>query len=144
MQTSQEVITDTIVKQVASLAATGSNLQEIATSLSISKYYVKKVLAMDSAKALIKEIGDEATSVAKNSIRTKVGLLAKEVGRVIEERLSENDLEAVKVALKIIGFDAQEQGPQETNINVILPGQSEPKPIDGEFRTIETHSYETE
>jgi hypothetical protein len=132
------VIDELVVKQVAALSATGASPVAIAEQLGMSRYQVKKIIASGQYAEVIKDIGDEVVKGAKQVIRSKTSELAKEITRVLTERLAENDLEAVKVALKIIGFDnSDDKDKGETNINVILPGQSNEQVIEPEFRTLE-------
>ena len=130
-------ITDVIIKQVAALSATGASILEISEQLHISRYHAKKITLQPEFKKIIRDIGDDAVATAKQLLRTKTGELANEVYRVIRERLEDNDLEAAKVVLKIIGFDQQEQTQGDTQINVVLPGQAEVKTVDSEFRVLE-------
>lgn len=135
MPSPEVTISDLVIKQVSASAATGATIGQIATQLSLSKYHVKKIMAMPEFKKIVKDIGDEAVNNAKQVIRSSTSELAAEVSRVLKERLEDNDLEAVKVALKIIGFDQQEQSKGDTNIVVQLPGNTE-QVIESEHYTI--------
>lgn len=130
---------EVVTRQVAALAASGASRTVIASQLGLSLYKVKAVMASDEFKQLVTDIGDEATRTAKQQIKASVGNLATEVARVLKEQLQENNLEAVKIALKVMGFDQAEEQKGDTNIQVILPGQ-EKNVIEGEFRAIETES----
>lgn len=143
MPTPEVVISDLVVKQAAAQAATGATITQIAASLGISKYHVKRIMQTPKFKAVIKDIGDEAVTNAKQVIRSKTGELAQEVSRVLKERLEDNDLEAVKVALKIIGFDSQETERGDTNIVVQLPGIQE-KTVTAEFKEVEVTDADTD
>jgi hypothetical protein len=132
------VIDELVVKQVAALSATGASPVAIAEQLGMSRYQVKKIIASGRYAEIVKDIGDEVVKGAKQVIRSKTSELAKEITRVLTERLADNDLEAVKVALKIIGFDnSDDKDKGDTNINVILPGQNNDQVIEPEFRTLE-------
>lgn len=137
MAAPEVIISEAIVKQVAASAATGATVGQIAASLALSKYHVKKIMATNDFKTLVRGIGDEAVNNAKQVIRANTSDMAAEVTRVLKERLEDNDLEAVKVALKIIGFDQQEQTKGDTNIVVQLPGQVE-QVIESEYHEIES------
>lgn len=135
MPAPEVIINEAIIAQAAALAATGATTQQIATQLGMSKYHAKKVMSYPEFKKQVKAIGDEAVNNAKQIIRSQTSDLANEVARVLKARLEENDLEAVKVALKVIGFEQEEQNRGDTNIVVQLPGSVE-KHVESEFAVI--------
>lgn len=136
MPTPEVVISEAVLKQAAALAAQGATIKQIAERLGVSQFITKKMMANPDFKHWIKEIGDEALNNAKQIIRAKTSDLANEVTRVLKARLEEDDLEAVKIALKVIGFDQpQDTGKGDTTLVVNLPGVSE-KAIVTEFRPV--------
>jgi hypothetical protein len=121
------VIDELVVKQVAALAISGASPKAIADELGITPYQARKILASDNCKQLIKTVGDEALAQAKSIIRTETSKLAVEVMRALRAKLAKDDLDAVKVALRVLGLDQpEEKDTGNTHISVVLPGQSQP------------------
>lgn len=115
-------IAEMTIKQVAAMAATGASRNEIADQLKISRYTASKIMTLPLFKIVVKEIGDEAVSNAKQIIRSKTGFLAQKIMEVLTARLEKDDLEAVKVALKIMGFDQSDAPKGDTTFTIQLPG----------------------
>ncbi len=127
----ETLLTEVVVKQVAALAVSGATPGEIAAKLGMTKWQVKKAMQLPAYKAYMKEVGDAALSTAKEFIRAEMGKLSKEIMRVIRTQLEEKDsLDAVKIALKVVGFDQEEQVKGDTTLNVIMPGANKPETKD--------------
>ena len=124
-KTPSVIIDETIIKQVAASAVLGSSVNQMATELGISRFQVRKVMNMPEFKAIMQDLGNDSINTAKQAIRAKTADMAAEVTRVLMEQLKENSLEAVKIALRIMGFDNEERQVADTQINVVLPGSKQ-------------------
>lgn len=121
------VIDEIILRRIAIAAATLMPATKIAEEVGLSPYQVRRLMGTPKFREVLKELSDMETGMARLAMRTEVSKLANEALRVIREQLGENSLEAVKIALKIMGLDAVEDksnGP--TTISVVLPGQQAP------------------
>lgn len=118
-------ITNEMIKKVAICAATGATVNAISTETGISRHLIRKIMFTPKFKEELRVTTDEVTSQAKTYLRAEISKLSHEVFRVISDQLREkNSLEAVKIALKIMGFENEEEKKQgDTNIVVKLPGQ---------------------
>lgn len=132
------VINTVLAKQIAGLALIKTPQKAISEQLGLTAYQVGKIMASDEFKAALKEIGDASVAEAKQTIRAQTSKLAQEVTRVLTAKLQEDNLEAVKIALKIIGFDEEEKVTGDTNISVVLPGVAAP------VKTVESDVIEIE
>ena len=130
-----KVIQDTIVKQVAALAITGAPKSAICEQLKMSDHFVRRIFKDERFKSELKAIGDEAVEVAKNTMKARVASLSDDVMHAITMQLREKySIEAVKVALRILGFGEEQQGSAVTNLQVVLPGARQEESIDAEHR----------
>lgn len=120
-------ITEMLIRRVALLTVGGANITQIAQELSIDRSVVRKILNKDECKSIVEEIEREGMATAKAIIRSQTSQLATKIIKVINDHLDNGNLEAVKVGLKILGFNEQEQVKQnDTSITVVLPGSAVP------------------
>ena len=120
--------------QVAALAATGATRNAIAKQLEISPFYVNRIFKSEEFQKQVRDIAEEAVGTAKNTIRFRVAELATDVLNALTYQLRDkSSIEAVKVALKVLGFGEDEQVKNDTNIQVVLPGVKE-ESVSAEYR----------
>lgn len=112
--------------EVAVLAIAGMPQTGIAKKLSISRSKVQTIQRKPEYKALFDDMVNETVGTAKGVIKHETAKLASEVMRVLITQLRDKDnLEAVKIALKVLGVDQlEEQEKGGTSINLVLPGQA--------------------
>lgn len=114
-----------LAKKIAAMYATGiTSERAIAKELQVSPYVVRKVRESPEYLNVVKGIGDEVLTQAKGLIRSETAKLAKEAIRVLKAQLKDNNLDAVKVALKVLGFEDKNEEKGDTNIQVVLPTSS--------------------
>lgn len=118
------VVAELQIKQVASLLLLHKNTFEIAKELSVSFNRAKELIASPAVRAIVNEAGDAAVVVARNTLKREVAGLTDLIIEVLKEHLEqERSLEAIKIALPIIGMKELEQkGDQNTAITVVMPG----------------------
>ncbi len=122
------VVDELMTRQVASLLATGATSVKIAQDLGVSRNVVARIAGMDSTRALVKEIGDSAIAGAKAEIRLATAGMVRKIMDVINQNLDEGNLDAVKVGLKILGFQDNEPVNQgAATLQVIMPGAAVPE-----------------
>jgi hypothetical protein len=123
-----EVVEESLTQQVAALAFQNIPEYKIAEELKITRYRCRKILASKEFKDIVREIGEDAVVLAKNYIKDKVAKLSPEIYETIRINLVEKrSMEAVKVALKVVGFEQEEEVKQAaTMMQIILPGAALP------------------
>lgn len=140
------IVDELLTRQVASLLASGSTPTQIAQVLGISRTLASKICLLPSTKSFLKEVGESSLAEAKLTIRTRVSRLANKILDVIEAKLDEGELDAVKVGLKVLGLDvAEPPSSTGTSLTVVLPGHAPaPKPIEAEFSDVAPEGEENE
>jgi len=128
------VVQEVVVQQVAALAVTGATRNAICKTLGVTPQFLARTYQSDEFKKQVKLIGDDAVESSKNVIRTRVANLSDKIMTALEEGLENGSVEAIKVALKVIGFGEEEKVQGDTQIQVILPGQAQEKSIDVEVQ----------
>jgi hypothetical protein len=121
-----------LIPQVASLLAVGKSPTVIAQELNIGFNTVKRLATLDATKAMIKEIGDSAMSVAKALIKKRIGDSVEIACEVLTEHLKEErSLDAVKLVFKVAGALTDEPvqaGTGNQTLQIIMPGAAAEKP----------------
>ena len=137
----------TLIPQVAGLLALGKTYTAIAQSLNVGFATVQYIARLDETKAMVKELGDSALTVAKATIKSSVSKNIELACEVLHEHLKkERSLDAVKLVFKVAGVLADE--PTTTNqgpgtIQVILPGAHVDKPpIEVDSGQVDLQPYE--
>jgi hypothetical protein len=118
-----------ITKKLAALAGTGMSQRDMAKECNITPYQVKRIMNSDHFKELVTKIGDTYLEDAKNKWNVGVSKLMDKCLTVLRNRLDNNDLEAVKVAIKSIGIGNETQSTGDTNLTVVLPSTKEENEI---------------
>lgn len=111
-----------LIRQAAGLSSIGSTQAEICQHLHISPARLKTLMDSPEFKKVVGEIADDAVLPAIAQIKREFTYRIKEVLRVLDEKLSENSLEAAKMILTGIlgqGNKAEEKAP--TAINIVMP-----------------------
>lgn len=127
----KHLITQELRSRVAISFANGLSRRRAAEELSITTFMYDKVLREEETQALIKELEHTSISAAKTQIRLSISQLADKLMSVINMQLDEGNLEAVKIALKVIGFEQDSlKGNENTQLTVIMPGAEIPKIIE--------------
>lgn len=120
-------ITAALVRQVAVLSISGCSPNSIAKTLGITKWYVTKIQADQRHIDIVSALGEEALQSAQRQIKSETAKLAGEVMRVLRELLKKNNVDGLKIAIKLLGLDNREQeAPNTQSLTVILPGQKAP------------------
>lgn len=135
-----DTVVESMSKQIAALAVTGINTNQISQQLGITRPQVKRILAMPQTKLLISELGDTAMATAVSQIKTRTARLVDKALIALEHNLDKNDLEAVKLIFRTVGADKPpETGPSDTSITIIAPGGTKIKENtqDAEFTVVE-------
>jgi hypothetical protein len=131
--TPEVVLSEVIVRQVAAASlAPGCTPARIAEQTGLSLYQVRKVMAREDFKKYLKDLAEEALAPAKAKLRNAFSNMADSVISAMENNLAENNMEAVKVALKVMGMMDEEKVAGDTQINVVLPGAQVTKEVTSE------------
>lgn len=130
--TPDPIMSDTMLKKAAALAATGSSRNAISKALKISPYYVNRIFRDDQFQKYLTEIGDDAILHAKVEMRTAISKLSKKAIAAIDKNLAKHSLEAAKVVLRTLGLDGtQKEEGADKNGGLTLVLASQPaKPQD--------------
>lgn len=122
-------VTTVLVKQAASIIATGGNVADVARSLDITHHRAKRLVDGDECRKYMNEIGNEALSTAKERIRKGTAGMVDDILDTIRKHLKDGNLQAIPHALKILGFTESEGEVKDTTINLVLPGQQVVKDV---------------
>lgn len=123
------VITPDFIRQVAALAVTGATQVDIAEALGTTKKTVAKALALPETKDIMAEITEDAVAAAKIKLKSKISSLADAVYDALRYQIEKKkSVQAVQVALKVMGVEQAEDATGPGNITVYLPGV-EQKPL---------------
>lgn len=119
-------LTPVLIAQAVALAASGATTHAIGKELGIPDSTVRRIQKLPEYNKELETMGSEVLVAARNRIKAEVGKLSNEIIRVLRAQLEDKDsLEAVKIALRVVGFDDEAGPAQETNIQVVLPGQAQ-------------------
>lgn len=124
-------VTPEITRNIATRRAIGTSLRDLESEFGFSRPVINRVLSSDLAKSVIKGITDDAVSSAVVAVRKEFADLTGLITEAVKHHLKEKNLEAVKIGLKVLGFDSAERvdTKQAQSITVILPGSSAPKEV---------------
>ena len=115
-------VTPDMMGQAASMLVMGKTITEVSKELQVSFYQAKKIANLPETKGMIEEIKRTTLATIKEEIKVRTAQLADKVMRVIEQQLEEGNLDAVKVSLKILGFqDAEPPQSGTQNLTVVMP-----------------------
>jgi adenine specific DNA methylase Mod len=126
---SDEVIQQTLVKQIAALKLQGVSGNDIAKQLKLSRYAVQKTINSDEFKAELKQLADRAVEGALLAFKSKIESLEPLAYAALKSNLQEGQLEAVKVWARFVGMDDKREEKADNQIQIILPGQQEVKTV---------------
>jgi len=128
-------ITPITIRQTAMLKSVGRSAMEIAQELNISQSSVLRLLKRDDTKALIKSMETTAIQSAISVLKVELSRLLQKAVQVIERKLDEGDLDAVRVLFKGVGVESQEATKDSSQqITVIMPGApQEPRMIQADI-----------
>lgn len=132
MNVTDKALQQSLSKQVAAIMLAGGNIHNASQTLGVSRRKIQNIILTDEYKAIVNQAGDEALGTAKTFLRREVSKLAHKMIEVINSKLDEGSLEAVKIGLKVMGFDNEERVEGDTNIQVVLPTGAE-KAIEVEY-----------
>lgn len=118
-------------RKVAMLAVTGQSQTQIMAELGLTRGMLKKVLDDPICSKAIAEAGDEIAKAATTQIKKALGQMTTLALKALEGNLRDGNMEAVKVHFKAMGVLTEAPiAPQDTTIQVILPGQDGPTTIE--------------
>lgn len=120
---------EALTKQVASLMATGVPQSQIAKSLKIAVGTVKRLSETDLAKRVMLEIGEEVVHTAKVWVRANAARLKEKMIKNLEYNLEQNNLNAVPITMKILGFGEEVKDDKPANYVIVMPGAEQPRSI---------------
>lgn len=129
---------EVIVQQVAALCALGRSAKQISEELNITVREVKRISEMPTCKEVVRKIGMEAMEGAKSAIKSRTAGLVDAIMSNLETNLKKNNLNAVPIAINILGFTKEDVMQGDTTIQIVMPGQDVPKTITPDYREVIT------
>jgi hypothetical protein len=122
-----------IAKQLAVALLDGSPVSQAAKAVGIELSVARRIVKSEAFKELVNKAGDDSLLPALAEAKNKLAKLTSKAIKVIEYQLDENNLDAAKIVLKAVGVDKDDgKAEQDTVLNIIMPGATEPKSIDVE------------
>lgn len=124
-------INDSLTKQFAVAALAGKRtVAEFAKEFNMPRHQVSKILNSPEYKLMVDEMTDKEVMPIINRARAKIARLLDKSIKVLEKHLDEDNLEGVKLVLKVSGLDSKpEERQADTNIQVILPSTTTIKEV---------------
>lgn len=122
-------VTPEMAKEAAQALIDGEGVNALVKTMNLSAPSIRKVMR-----------SPEFTDQIKAIVRNRVARLADKMVQVLEAKLGENDLEAVKLGFKVLAVTEPEQAQsQSQGITVIMPGAAQPqeKVISTQFEVID-------
>lgn len=129
-----ELVEDVLHKRIAALLVSGCSVNAIAKELGINRNRVAKAMQTEEFKAYLKELSEQSVELALNTWRASMQKLIPEAIDVIRVGLKRNNLEAVKIVMKSIGAEKQQEQVQSGSVTVVLPDLTQPKDIEVEVK----------
>lgn len=123
--TPTEVMNSHIIPNVVAMVVAGCSVHEIARDQNMNRTTVRKIMASHRFRELLEKTSESTLKSAVAQARSGMARLVTESLRVIENKLKEDSLEAVKIVMKGLGVEKEEGAVQDTNLTVILPGAKE-------------------
>lgn len=127
---SSQLINESNARLVAIYKSQQMSNKAIADTMSMSQHAVAKIINSEEFRTELRTITDEAVDLAANTWKRSISELVIEAKRVLIARLKADDLEAVKLIVRSLGVEKNEQQIQQGNITVVLPNLDEPKTIE--------------
>lgn len=130
----QTVVDEALTRQVATVLLTGASVTDCARQLAITPSAVRKIQSSDRFKDLVKATSEESLAPALAEAKAKLAKIAGKGVRVLEKAMDNyldsgtggrDAIQAAMTSLKAVGLHEEDQKPQDTQINVILPGGTE-------------------
>lgn len=129
-----ELVEDVLHKRIAALLVSGCSVNAIAKELGVNRNRVAKAMQTEEFKAYLKELSEQSVELALNTWRASMQKLIPEAIDVIRVGLKRNNLEAVKIVMKSIGAEKQQEQVQSGSVTVVLPDLTQPKDIEVEVK----------
>lgn len=120
------------ISRIAPLRLANVGINKIAEQLKLTKHYVTKIVNSSEFSAKLREISDDMTSQAANSWKASISNLVPQAVDVLKQALEKGDLEAVKLIVRSLGVEKQENQVQQGNITVVLPDFNDSKQVTSE------------
>lgn len=119
-----------MARQLAAVMLDGTSVTQAAKQLGLPLATARRIVKTDGFKFLVSKVGEDELGPALAKAKSKLAKLTDKAVRVIENQLDQDNLEAAKMVLRAVGLEKQEEKQeQDTLIQVVLPGVSEPKTI---------------
>lgn len=116
-------ITRDICMQLAVLDVAQSTLDNMSKVTGWSLGYIRKVLASELYTDTLRDLEGESTAKSRSKIKVEVSKMADEIIKTLRLKIKDGSIDAVKVGLKILGFDDEvKQTDTSQNITVVMPG----------------------
>lgn len=130
----REALNENLTMRIAAMALQGVNEYNIFLALKdegVTRYRVRKIRNSEEFKSLVREEGEKAMELARESFRSKLNNLEPLAYAALKKNLEDNKMEAVSVYLKTVGVldtkktDDKDSG--DTSITVVMPGATIPE-----------------
>lgn len=86
------------------LSLQGTGPADMQKTLAMDARDIMRLKRSDEYRLVVDELSHEIMEDCRKIIKTNMAQMSREVIRVITERLATNDLDAVKIVLKTLGF----------------------------------------
>jgi hypothetical protein len=117
--------------EVATLMLSGLSRHKIGEELGLNWRQVQKIMDSPECKRALRELQDAAMESARAVVVGRISKLADKVVDVIESHLEKNNLNAVPIAVKLMGLDEVKpaEAAKDTSITIVMPTAKQPVDI---------------
>lgn len=134
-----ELAEETLQVKVATLAATGQTVAQIARATGLEFKRVQRILNTDECKAVLRSIGDDAYAIAVAQLKQECRKRVQKAFAVLDKHLEKGNLNAAIQVFKMVDKEQQaDTAKGDTVIHVEMPREinitpeDKPKTIEGQ------------
>lgn len=117
----QALVEQTRHDTIAAMLISGKSVSAIAEELGITRSAVNKITKTPEFKAHLQDISESMVSTAVNSWKSSMSHMIGKAMAVVERKLDEGELEAVKIILRSLGMDNKQETSSTGTLQIILP-----------------------
>lgn len=125
--------TPEMTRQIATRRVMGATMRDLEGEFGISRPVLTRALNSELGRAIQKELIDSAINGAVLSMKRQLSDLSDLAIEALKENLKKKKMDAVIAYFKVLGLDQGDKNhspAQAQGINIILPGQVQPKDIE--------------
>ena len=125
-----------IVEMATLVFAANPTVHELRAATGLSANQQRTAKQSETYKKAVEALTQELISTARSAAVGKLAQMIDPALTVVLNNLKKDNLEAAKIVFKALGVEETEKAQQDTQIQIVLPGQKLEKVIDSEGREV--------